>query len=71
MSCPNLRFEKTGKGLVFAKGYNWCSATHKQLDTQYVNNICNKLIYNGNGNGMSDAYKSCNTYKIYGIRNSN
>lgn len=66
--CPNLRRVKTG----FLQESAHCSCTGKNLDYQYVNNVCKAYRFNRvNGAPYCEIrYLDCNQYKMYGVRNS-
>lgn len=79
MKCPNLRNVVDKKGL-FGKSHYECSCTREILDYNYVCNVCNcNAVTGGNKNiwsqskaetdALNNRYKTCNHYKIFGIRN--
>lgn len=66
--CPNLRSQK--KGGFFSGCIYTCSATGRNIDSQYVAKICrgvNVKDRNGNWHG---AHADCNAFRGYGVCNS-
>ncbi|MBQ7933532.1 MAG: hypothetical protein IJ327_01915 [Lachnospiraceae bacterium] len=68
-SCPNLRRGSTGG--FFGKAVYTCSVSGRNLDAQYVRNVCTACrFHHMNNSQYADiGYLDCNQYKIFGIRN--